>query len=61
MKNTLLLMALALMIGLSGCHNNQPDYCTVKGTIKGVKNGTILELEDEFNFHKTFDLTRVKD
>lgn len=61
MKNTLLLMALALMIGLSGCHNNQPDYCTVKGTIKGVKNGTILELEDEFNFQKTFDLTRVKD
>lgn len=54
-------MALALMIGLSGCHNNQPDYCTVKGTIKGVKNGTILELEDEFNFQKTFDLTRVKD
>lgn len=61
MKNTLLLMALALMIGLSGCHNNQPDYCTVKGTIKGVKNGTILELEDEFNFQKTFDATRVKD
>lgn len=54
-------MALALMIGLSGCHNNQPDYCTVKGTIKGVKNGTILELEDEFNFQKTFDATRVKD
>lgn len=50
-----------MMIGLNGCHNNQPDYCTVKGTIKGVKNGTILELEDEFNFQKTFDAARVKD
>ena len=60
MRNKLLL-ALALMIGLSGCHNNQPDYCTVKGTIKGVKDGSELILQDEFNFYKNFERTRVKD
>ncbi len=60
MKKTLFL-ALALMIGLSGCHNHQSDYCTVKGTVKGLKNKTLLVLQDEFNFYKDFDATLVKD
>lgn len=40
-----------LMLGLVGCQSNQnqSDYCTVKGTIKGLPNGTKLELQDEFN------------
>ena len=40
-----------LMLGLSGCHSrqNQSGYCTVKGTVKGLKDGTKLELQDAFN------------
>ena len=52
MKTKLFLsIALSLMIGFSGCHSNQnqSDYCTVKGTVKGLPNGTKLELLDAFN------------
>ena len=47
----LLFIALSLMIGFSGCQSNQnqSDYCTVKGTVKGLSNGTKLELLDAFN------------
>ena len=39
------------LIGFSGCHSNQKqsDYCTVKGTVKGLSDGTKLELLDAFN------------
>ena len=39
------------MICFSGCHSNQKqsDYCTVKGTVKGLSDGTKLELLDAFN------------
>ncbi len=52
MKTKLLLsIALSLMIGFSGCQSNQNQsgYCTVKGTVKGLPNGTKLELLDAFN------------
>jgi thiol-disulfide isomerase/thioredoxin len=52
MKTKLLLsIALSLMIGFSGCQSNQnqSDYCTVKGTVKGLSDGTKLELLDAFN------------
>ena len=52
MKTKLLLsIALTLMIGFSGCQSNQKqsDYCTVKGNVKGLSNGTKLELLDAFN------------
>ena len=52
MKTKLLFsVALSLMIGFSACHSNQnqSDYCTVKGTVKGLPNGTKLELLDAFN------------
>jgi len=52
MKTRLLLsIALTLMIGFSGCQSNQNQsgYCTVKGTVKGLSNGTKLELLDAFN------------
>ena len=52
MKTKLLLsVALSLMIGFSGCQSNQnqSDYCTVKGTVKGLSDGTKLELLDAFN------------
>ena len=49
--NLFLSIALSLMIGFSGCQSNQnqSDYCTVKGTVKGLSNGTKLELLDAFN------------
>lgn len=64
MKTKLLsTIALLLLIAISGCHSNQnhSDYCTVKGTVKGLKNGTKLELQDEFQHYKVIANTTVKD
>lgn len=64
MKTKLLsTIALLLLIGLGGCHTNQnqSDYCTVKGTVKGLKEGTKLELQDEFQHYKVIATTSVKD
>ena len=49
--NLFLSIALSLIIGFSACQSNQnqSDYCTVKGTVKGLSNGTTLELLDAFN------------
>ena len=52
MKTKLLLfIALSLLIAFSACQSNQnqSDYCTVKGTVKGLPNGAKLELLDAFN------------
>ena len=62
MKTKLLYaVAVLLMISFSACRNNLPEYCTVKGTIKGVKDGTKLELQDGFDHCKAIETTRVKD
>lgn len=62
MKTKLLYaVAVLLVLSFSACRNNLPEYCTVKGTIKGVKDGTKLELQDEFNHCKAIETTRVKD
>ena len=63
MKTKLLLsIALSLIIGFSACHSNQKqsDYCTVKGTVKGLSNGTKLELLDAFNQWKVVGTGSVK-
>ena len=63
MKTKLFLsIALSLLIGLVGCHSSQKqsDYCTVKGTVKGLKDGTKLELLDEFQDFKVIATTTVK-
>ncbi|MCR4849360.1 MAG: AhpC/TSA family protein [Bacteroidales bacterium] len=63
MKTKLLLsVALSLMIGFSGCHSNQKqsDYCTVKGTVKGLPDGTKLELLDAFNHWEVVGTGTVK-
>ena len=61
MKTKLLYaVAVLLMLSLTACRNNLPEYCTVKGTIKGVKDGTKLELQDEFNHCKAIETTRVE-
>ncbi len=64
MKTKILLsIALSILIGFVGCHSNQKqsDYCTVKGTVKGLKDGTKLELLDEFQHFKVIATTTVKD
>ena len=58
-----LALALSLMIGLSGCHSNQAshaDYCTVKGTVKGLSDGTKLELQNAFNHFEVVGTGVVK-
>ena len=64
MKTRLFLsIALTLMIGFSACHSNQnqSDYCTVKGTVKGLSDGTKLELQDAFNHFAIVGNGKVKD
>ena len=63
MKTKLLLtIAISLMIGFSGCHSNQnqSDYCTVKGTVNGLPDGTKLELLDAFNHWEVVGTGSVK-
>ena len=51
MKKILIIAALALLV-FASCNDNKPatnDYCVVKGTIKGVKEGQKLDLLDAFN------------
>ena len=49
-----------LAICLGACQP-QGDYCTVKGSVKGLKDGTRLELVDEYDHFKAIATTRVKD
>ena len=51
-----------LIICLSACQQSQTQsgYCTVTGTVKGIKNGTKLELQDEYDNFKIVASTRVK-
>ena len=49
-----------LALCLSACQS-EPEYCTVKGTVRGLEDGTRLRLEDEYDHFKTVAKTRVKD
>ena len=49
----------AVVIGLSACQS-QPEYCTVKGTVQGIKDGTGLHLQDEFDHYRHIATARVK-
>ena len=50
-----------LIVCLSACQQqSQSGYCIVKGTAKGVRNGTKLELLDEYDSFKVIATTRVK-
>ena len=60
------LISLLMMLGFSGCHSHEkqsehPDYCTVKGTVKGLKDGTKLDLQDSFQHFKVIETTTIKD
>ena len=50
-------IAVLFIIGLSGC---QHEYCTVKGTIQGVKDGAELVLQDDWNKWKAISATTVE-
>ena len=60
MKNSIISPLCALLLGLSACQS-QPEYCTVKGSVKGLKDGTKLELQDQYDHYKAIAKTRVKD
>lgn len=48
-----------LAIGLVGCRS-QSEYCTVKGSVQGVKEGAELVLLDEWNKFKVVSTTTVE-
>lgn len=49
-----------LFVCLSACQP-QTEYCTVKGSVKGLKDGTKLELLDAYDHYKVVAATRVKE
>ena len=59
-KSYIITFLFVLLIGLDACQS-QPEYCTVKGSVKGLKDGTRLVLQDEFDHFKVIAKTRVKD
>lgn len=59
MKNSHIISILfVLAIDLAGCQS-QSEYCTVKGTVQGVKDGAELVLQDEWNKWKAISTTTV--
>ena len=50
------IIAVSFIIGLSSCKH---QYCTVKGTIQGVKDGAELVLQDDWNKCKVISTTTV--
>lgn len=59
-KSCILPFLSALFICLSACQS-QPEYCTVRGSVKGLKDGTRLELLDRFDHYKVIAKTQVKE
>ena len=59
-KSYIITFLSVLLIGFGACQS-QPDYCTVKGSVKGLKDGTRLELQDDYDHFKVIAKTRVKD
>ncbi|MBP5424734.1 MAG: AhpC/TSA family protein [Prevotella sp.] len=60
MKIRILFASVVSFIILLGACQSQPEYCTVKGTIKGVNEGEKLQLMDAFDHFKVIDTVRVK-
>ena len=60
MKNRRLFPALLwFLICLYACQS-QTEYCTVKGTVQGVKDGAELVLQDDWNKNKVISRTTVE-
>ena len=60
MKSKIQLAALGLLMLAFGACQSQAEYCTVKGTIQGVHNGTELHLLDAWNHFKVIAATTVE-
>ena len=60
MKNKRLSLTLCwLLVCLYACQS-QAEYCTVKGTVQGVKDGAELVLQDDWNKNKVISTTTVE-
>ena len=60
MKKSLIISILSVLaISLVGC-KSQSEYCTVKGTIQGVRDGAELVLQDDWNECKVISTTKIK-
>ena len=55
---SILSVAFSLVIGISSCHS---DYCTVKGTAKGLADGKKLQMQDAWGHYKVIASSVVKD
>ena len=60
MKTHVISLTFLLMLALAGCQQPASDYCTVKGTIQGVKDGAELTLNDDWNKFKVISTTTVE-
>jgi thiol-disulfide isomerase/thioredoxin len=60
MKSYIFSLLFGLTVCLSACQS-QPEYCTVKGSVKGLKDGTKIIMQDEYDGFKDIATTRVKD
>ncbi|MBQ9888859.1 MAG: DUF4369 domain-containing protein [Bacteroidales bacterium] len=58
-KSHIISILSVLVISLVGC-KPQPEYCTVKGSIQGVKDGAELELQDAWNKFKVVATATVE-
>jgi len=59
-----ILFAFAMLLAMVACTNKKndvPEYCTVQGTIKGVKDGTKLVLQDAWNHFNVIETSKVTD
>ena len=58
-KSHIISILSVLVISLVGC-KSQSEYCTVKGSIQGVKDGAELELQDAWNKFKVVATATVE-
>ena len=58
-KSHIISILFVLAVSLVGC-KSQSDYCTVKGSVQGVKDGAELELQDEWNKFKVVATATVE-
>ncbi len=58
-KHHIISILSVLAIGLVGC-NSQSEYCTVKGSIQGAKDGAELELQDAWDKFKVIATATVE-
>ena len=59
MKTNVVSITLLLMLTLVGCQQPASEYCIVKGTVQGVRDGAELVLQDDWNKCKVVSKTTV--